>query len=450
MLPPDAPIVLILHGIGGSADENYCRNLVDVCTNRGWRAVVHFRWRIDFGEHRDISYALEHMQSLYPAAPLLAVAYSAGAHVLLSYLQTVGRQTPLVGAVVESPALDLVQMINHLRSSVNSTYAHVMNSAIRLCVRRHLDHDKNLPQDVRDSFSARMGQMGAHELYDSFIAAVGQFTGSQDDGWSFEAGECPPIERRLSEEEIATGYSKFGYPTHGHYARTAAVCLHKVAVPCLVLQALDDPISAPEFFPLLRRAADANRHIILCTTKRGGHTAWHMGTIPTGPSWADYAIMDFCSALLSAHAHTAFMLNVVRRAIRSGVATSDHMSDTASLTGDDSRAGSPLGHGLNLASSLDVPIRPAALARICSASEFEFMASGDEGRRGGGRAQGWGGPPVLVGSASAGPLRGTHAHNYGLRSPGQNHLRRDSTTSTSETSPPRTSYQPRSSPSSLS
>ena len=52
-----------------------------------WRPVVNFRWRIDFGENRDIEVAVDTLHARYPRAPIVAIAYSAGAHVLLTYLQ---------------------------------------------------------------------------------------------------------------------------------------------------------------------------------------------------------------------------------------------------------------------------------------------------------------------------------------------------------------------------
>lgn len=71
----------------GSAEENYCRNLVEGCVNKGWRPLVNFRWRIDYYEHRDIDAIVTHVGRKYPRAPIVAVGYSAGAHVLMTYLQ---------------------------------------------------------------------------------------------------------------------------------------------------------------------------------------------------------------------------------------------------------------------------------------------------------------------------------------------------------------------------
>ena len=34
-LGPASPIVVVLHGILGSAEENYCRNVVKLCLKRG-------------------------------------------------------------------------------------------------------------------------------------------------------------------------------------------------------------------------------------------------------------------------------------------------------------------------------------------------------------------------------------------------------------------------------
>ena len=62
----------------------------------------------------------------------------------------------------------------------------------------------------------------------------------------------------------------------------------QVSIPCLVLHARDDPVCAPAFCPMLAETASTNRNVIVLLTNRGGHSGWHQGAYPTGPSWAEY------------------------------------------------------------------------------------------------------------------------------------------------------------------
>ena len=39
-LPADAPVVLILHGVGGDSLEAYCKWMCETASSKGWRPVV--------------------------------------------------------------------------------------------------------------------------------------------------------------------------------------------------------------------------------------------------------------------------------------------------------------------------------------------------------------------------------------------------------------------------
>jgi len=181
--PPDAPIIYIEHGLAGSPEDNYCRNLVARCVERGWRPVVNFRWRLDYGEWRDVDAAVTHITKLYPEAPIVATAFSAGAHVLLAYLEAMGSDTPLLGACVVSPALDLVKMISWMEtphSATNPAYANAMESMMRECVRRHSQHDSLIDSTELRAFEdelAHTRRVRCHWLYDKFLSLLRTYAG---------------------------------------------------------------------------------------------------------------------------------------------------------------------------------------------------------------------------------------------------------------------------------
>ena len=53
--------------------------------------------------------AIDHIAQRYPSAPMFALAFSAGAHVLTTYLAHVGKNTPLVACSNVAGCLDFVR-----------------------------------------------------------------------------------------------------------------------------------------------------------------------------------------------------------------------------------------------------------------------------------------------------------------------------------------------------
>ncbi|MEQ8205960.1 MAG: alpha/beta fold hydrolase, partial [Woeseia sp.] len=114
----DSPLLVILHGLEGSAASPYCRHLLRAAAGRGWNAVVlHFRDCGDFrnrlprryhaGETDDLRYFLDLLRRRGYSGPLLASGYSLGANVLLKYLGEAGDTSPLLAATAVSAPLNL-------------------------------------------------------------------------------------------------------------------------------------------------------------------------------------------------------------------------------------------------------------------------------------------------------------------------------------------------------
>jgi predicted alpha/beta-fold hydrolase len=109
---PDAPRVVLFHGLEGNADSHYARDLMAAVQARGWHGVVaHFRGcsgednrlpRAYFaGDSADIERILHHVKSQHPDAPVYAVGVSLGGNALLKWL---GEQGEAARALVERAA----------------------------------------------------------------------------------------------------------------------------------------------------------------------------------------------------------------------------------------------------------------------------------------------------------------------------------------------------------
>lgn len=92
-----APTVVLFHGLEGSADSHYARDLMARVRTRGWHgAVAHFRGcsgednrlpRAYFaGDSEDIDHILRHIKSQHLDTPVYAVGISLGGNALLKWL----------------------------------------------------------------------------------------------------------------------------------------------------------------------------------------------------------------------------------------------------------------------------------------------------------------------------------------------------------------------------
>ncbi|MGA9991044.1 MAG: alpha/beta fold hydrolase, partial [Thiobacillaceae bacterium] len=108
----DAPIVVLFHGLEGSSQSFYARDLMSEVKKKGWRGVVpHFRGcsgepnrlpRAYFaGDVAEIEAMLRHVKTEYTNAPIYAVAVSLGGNALLKWLGDAGEHAgELVKAAV--------------------------------------------------------------------------------------------------------------------------------------------------------------------------------------------------------------------------------------------------------------------------------------------------------------------------------------------------------------
>lgn len=99
---PEAPIVVLFHGLEGNSGSHYAKALMNEVSNKGWRGVVvHFRGcsgepnrlpRVYYaGDSEDIQRVLMRIKSLAGNAEVHAVGYSLGGNALLKWLGESGE-----------------------------------------------------------------------------------------------------------------------------------------------------------------------------------------------------------------------------------------------------------------------------------------------------------------------------------------------------------------------
>ena len=266
-LPDTAPLLVILHGLEGSAESAYARMLMEAAFDRGWRScVLNFRDCGDYrnllprryhaGETNDLRYFLETLHKVPEAAlhsgPLLAVGYSLGGNVLLKYLGESGDNTPLRAAVGVCVPLNLHTCAEALDKGFSKFYQRYLLKRMKASVKRKFN-----PHTAAFNWSEAMAARTFAEFDDTVTAPLHGFDGMQD------------------------YYDKCS-STH---------FLANIQRPTLIINALDDPFMTSDVIP----ADDSlSEQVTLEVSRHGGHVGFVDGGTPWRPSYyLPTRILDF-------------------------------------------------------------------------------------------------------------------------------------------------------------
>jgi len=253
-----SPLLVILHGLEGSAESSYARMLMEAALNLGWRScVLHFRDCGDYrnrlprryhaGETNDLRHFLETLHK-YPesaenAGPVIAVGYSLGGNVLLKYLGESMDETPLRAATAVCVPLNLHKCAEALKQGFSKLYQRYLLKRMKESVERKFDRH-TAAFDWNKAMSARTFA----EFDDWVTAPLHGFEGMQD-----------------------------------YYDRCSSVnFLASIERPTLVINALDDPFMTPEVIP----SEDMlSTHVTLEVAAAGGHVGFIDGGTPWNPTF---------------------------------------------------------------------------------------------------------------------------------------------------------------------
>jgi hypothetical protein len=271
---PEAPMLVVCHGLEGSSRAPYVRGLVAVALARGLAALA-LNFRSCSGEPNrlprfyhsgdtgDLAYAVERLVRERPGRPLLVAGFSLGGNVVVKWAGERGDALPpeVKGAAAISVPFDLE------RSA------------------RAIDGPGFWSSVYRERFMRRLRAKAAEKAR--------RFPGAFDARAAARA-------RTFAEFDGAVTAPLHGFPSAEVYWRTcsSAAFLHGVRRPLLALSSLDDPIVPAGSIPV--DLARANPWIRLETTDAGGHVAFVAGS-PFWPSfWAERRAVEFLAALVRA------------------------------------------------------------------------------------------------------------------------------------------------------
>jgi uncharacterized protein len=285
---PSRAVVVVLHGLEGSARSGYALETYRQLGRHGLAAVgLNFRScsgelnrgrrLYHSGETDDLRFLLALLRRRYPGARLGAAGYSVGGNVLLKYLGEEGQKGhigqkgqrvpagPVDAAVAVSVPYDLAASAEFTERGVARVYVHRLLRSLRAKVRaRRADLGGLL--DVGRSLAARTFR----EFDDAATAPLHGFRGADD-----------------------------------YYARSSSAgFLHAIATETLLVHATDDPFLPPSVIP--RDAVAANPSLRSAFVRRGGHVGFVSGQPWRRRYWAETRAADFLAARLA----------VPRRALR--------------------------------------------------------------------------------------------------------------------------------------
>ena len=210
------------------------------------------------GETSDLQRLVEYLRRQYPNAPLLVVGYSLGGNVLLKWLGEQGRNAAVDAAVAVSVPMQLDLCADRMETGLSRLYQYYLV--------------KKLQHSTRRKFSQR--------------------------------DDCPyPLEQLRQLRSFRQFDHQFTAPLHGfssgadYYQRSSSrQFLRGIAVPTLIIHAIDDPFMTPGVIPDETELAPS---VTLELSEHGGHVGFISGHWPWKLHyWLDQRIPAFLAKQL--------------------------------------------------------------------------------------------------------------------------------------------------------
>ncbi len=266
------PLVMLVHGLTGSSQSGYIKGLQSALFKQGLRSVVlNFRGcsgssnnrarSYHSGETEDIQFLYQTLRQREPNTPLAVVGFSLGGNVVLKWLGEQGSRLDLFAAVAVSVPLLLGICATKLDNGLSKLYRGKLLGELKAYMHNKLQH--------LDSTGQTQEAMKVRELGD--LSAINSF-------WQYD-------------DRVVAKLHGFN-DVHDYYRRSSSrQYLKSIAVPTLVIQAIDDPFMTREVLPGL---SEVSPQVQLEFTKHGGHVGFISGLIPFRPEyWLERRIPEF-------------------------------------------------------------------------------------------------------------------------------------------------------------
>ncbi len=270
-LDKNTPLVVFLHGLGGSLNSSYVAGQLNAYNRHGWRAVfMHFRGAskepnrlpraYHSGETTDLHFLLETLNKREPHTKKAVVGVSLGGNVLLKWLGEQGIQSLVHGSIAISTPFELSLLADHMNRGFARIYQKYLINNLRTLFKRKL---KKYPNTVLP--------------YLKNIDTLHSF-------WEFD-------------NQITAPLHGFSNATSYYQQSSSRQFLTHIKTPTLILHALDDPFMTPKAIP---NENELSEHIQLEVSAKGGHVGFISGNIPGKPVyWLDERTPQFLASIFN-------------------------------------------------------------------------------------------------------------------------------------------------------
>jgi hypothetical protein len=261
--PRERLTMLLVHGLEGSTDSQYIQGM----TVRAWEAgcnVIRMNMRncgdsealtptlYHSGLSGDVGAVVDHYTARFNLDRVVLIGYSMGGNLVLKLAGEWGAREPIRGVAAVCPAIDLAAGSDALHEPVNRLYEwHFLSRLLR----RYRRKAALFPEIYQ-----------THGL--GSIRSLRQF-----------------------DDKIVARYWGFRDAADYYDRAASARVVDKIAVPTLVLRALDDPFI--RLTPETRAKIVANSNITLVETPHGGHCAYLCQDAGDEIHWAEATVVRF-------------------------------------------------------------------------------------------------------------------------------------------------------------
>ena len=255
--------VVLVHGLEGSSDSQYIRGLAARAWNAGCN-VIRMNMRncgdtdhltptlYHSGLSGDVGAVVQHFAEGFGLNQISLIGYSMGGNLVLKLAGEWGTRPPLCAVAAVCPAIDLAAGSDALHEPANRGYEwHFLRGLMR-----RYRHKASIYPHI---YSTR--------------------------------GIGPVRSVREFDDKIVARYCGFRDADDYYFRAASARVVDRIAVPTLILHALDDPFI--RLLPETKAAILANPNIALVETRYGGHCAY-LGSDPGDDiHWAEFTVIRY-------------------------------------------------------------------------------------------------------------------------------------------------------------
>ena len=257
------PIVVLFHGLEGSARSHYARGMLSALPPRGFRGVLmHFRScsgepnrlarAYHSGDTGDIDFIIRTLKAREPGTPLAAIGYSLGGNALLKWLAEQGKAAPVQCAAAVSVPFLLHDSVTRMNRGFSRIY------------------QWKLVRDLKRSILRKTPGLAL----------------------PVAASEIPPMRDFFEfDDRITAPLHGFRGALHYYTESSSRQFLARIRTPTLIVHAADDPFMPKSVIPSASELSDA---IEFDLSHHGGHVGFVSGLNPLRPQyWLERRIPEW-------------------------------------------------------------------------------------------------------------------------------------------------------------